>query len=105
MHKLMFLLRSPCAGLPIPRNVRVDETSNASITLTWDYPPPPVHTITGFKVTHTHRFLASLLGHCSGMGAFIYMLTGEPANRHPLLKDTYDRKNIFHGLDWNKSIT
>ena len=37
-------------GLPKPVNLRMINFTNASITLTWEYPPPPFEAIESFLV-------------------------------------------------------
>ncbi len=48
-------------GLPVARDVRVQSMGNASITLVWTYPPPPVETIAGFKVAFSCSCIAALV--------------------------------------------
>ena len=60
------------SGLPTPQNLRVIHSTNSSVTLVWDLPPPPVEVITNFKVsiscttylhdiqTHTHMQLKTI---------------------------------------------
>ena len=43
-------------GLPMPVNIRSTSISNTSVTLTWQYPPPPFQAIQGFLVS----FIATL---------------------------------------------
>ena len=38
------------AGLPTPSNVRVTGFTNSSVSLAWDYPPPPSEAIQSFLV-------------------------------------------------------
>ena len=41
---------SSIAGLPKPTSVRITTLSNASLTITWNYPPPPADPISNFYV-------------------------------------------------------
>ena len=38
------------SGLPTPQNLRVVHSTNSSVKLLWDLPPPPQEVITEFKV-------------------------------------------------------
>ena len=50
-------------GLPKPANLRMINFTNTSITLRWEYPPPPIEAIENFLVSlnATVRILAILL--------------------------------------------
>ena len=47
--------------LPIPQNVSIAESTNSTITLTWDYPPPPSVPINGFQVSRMEQNQLELL--------------------------------------------
>ena len=42
---------SQIAGLPTPLGIHITESTNASISLMWNYPPPPSEAIQHFLVT------------------------------------------------------
>ena len=43
-----------CLGLPTPSDVRIMGFTNSSISLTWDYPPPPSEAIQSFLVLKSY---------------------------------------------------
>jgi len=43
----------PEPGLPTPANVRVTGSTNSSVSLAWDYPPPPSEAIQSFLISYS----------------------------------------------------
>ena len=46
-------------GLPTPMNVNTSAVTNSSITLSWEYPPPPIQPIQSFLVSTTRLYIVN----------------------------------------------
>ena len=55
------------SGLPTPSNVRVTGSTNSSVSLAWNYPPPPFEAIQSFLVYYImitrFNFLLTIFTH------------------------------------------
>lgn len=49
------------AAIPTIRNLRISESTNSSITLSWDFPTYSNEPIEGFEVSHYYFNLFSIL--------------------------------------------